>query len=127
MADVGGVITSQADLVWSLALALFAFELLIVRNWHHQTKGGRRIASIVALVGSIAALIVSMFFGYFTYGAVVELVRLPEDPTTEVNTQFEFVGTLAFWQAATFAIAVALTLALFFLNRKSVTGALTGE
>lgn len=127
MADVGGVITSQADLVWSLALGLFAFELLIVRNWHHQTSGGRRFASVVALVGAIAALIASMFLGYFTYGAVVELVRLPLDAAEKIEAQIAFVGTLAFLQAASFGIGLVLTLLLFFLNRKSVTGALAVE
>lgn len=126
MSDVGSVITSQADLLWTLALAILGFEIVLVRNWASGHWRIRRFWSFLLLAGSMGAFIVSMFQGYLTYGAVVELV-LPNLPDAEATARYKSAGGKAFAQLLWFGIGLLLFIILFVANPKAVSEAANGN
>lgn len=126
MSDVGSVITSQADLLWTLALAILGFETVLVRNWAGGQWRIRGFWSFLLLTFSMGAFVVSMFQGYLTYGAVVELV-LPTLQDSEAAARYKTAGVEAFWQFVWFGIGLLLFIILFVVNPKAVSEATNGN
>jgi hypothetical protein len=120
MSDVGSVITSQADLLWTLALAMLGFQIVLVRNWSNGHWRIRRWWSFLLLIGSMCAFAISMFLGYLTYGAVVELL-LPDLPDSEAKAMYKTAGGQAFNQLVSFGIGLLLFVILFVVNPKAVS------
>lgn len=125
MSNVGSVITSQTDLLWTLALAMLGFQIVMVRNWASGKWRIRRYWSFFLLAGSMAAFSVSMFQGYLTYGAVVEMV-LPSLPDTEMMAKYKTAGGQAFNQLLAFGIGLLLFIVLFVANPKAISEGANG-
>lgn len=125
MSDVGSVITSQADLLWTLALAVLGFEIVLARNWANGQWRIRTGVSFLLLASSMISLVISMCLGYLTYGAVVELL-LPNLTDAEAMAQYRAVGDKALNQLVTFGIGLVLFILLFIFNPKAISEASNG-
>lgn len=135
MADASGVITSQVDLLWSLALALLLFELYFVARFLDREGAlpGGYLSMFVASA-SILLLIASMTCGYLTYGAIVNIARCsPKDNgaidewcTEHGVTQasaFSDAELVAFLQFGTFAMGLLFFIFLFAKEPRAVAAA----
>jgi hypothetical protein len=135
MSDAGGVITSQVDLLWSVALALLLFELYFIARFLDRDGAlqGGWLSSVLA-GGSIFLLIVSMSCGYLTYGAVVTLARCSPNENGEVDTwctenaitqasAFSDAELVAFLQFGGFGLALLLFIILFVKEPRTVAAA----
>lgn len=136
MLEAGSVITSQVDLIWSVALALMLAEVYLVGRF---LEGGvamqRRIISWIVLFGSIGLQVISMLFGYLTYGSIVTMARCApvEDGTVEQwcndnaitqATAFSDAEFDSLIQFGGFGIGLLLFVLLFAIEPKAVAKAL---
>ena len=124
MDDVGNVIIAQADLLWTVSLALLIVEVLMVARFLTNPDKGLDGTAWVITGLSIGALGASMFLGYLTYGAVVEMVR-PVNTGAVADKSFQDAGDLARYQFALFAIGLLLFLLLFGMNAKKIGKAIS--
>ena len=123
MQEVGNVITAQADLLWSVALALLVVEVVLAARFLTKPDKGLDGLSWFLSGFSIVALLCSMFFGYLTYGSVVEMVKVAADADLAA-TSFEDARFSAFWQFALFAVGLGSFIGLFAFNAKQIGAAI---
>ncbi|WP_170545288.1 hypothetical protein [Ruegeria arenilitoris] len=124
MDDVGSVITSQVDLLWSVALAMLVSESYLIARFLTGRKETLGLIAKLALGGSIIGHFLSMVFGYLTYGSVVEMVRV-SDSGGEALQYYRDAAFSGVVQCGAFAVALLLFLAVFFLNSKVIGSALS--
>ncbi len=136
MLDAGSVITSQIDLIWSVALALMLAEVYLVgRFLEGDLAMQRRPISWIVLFGSIALQVVSMLFGYLAYGSVITMVRCAPDEGGTIEewcidncmtqaTAFSNAELDSLLQFAAFGIGLLFFVVLFAIERKAVSKAL---
>lgn len=135
MMDAGGVITSQVDLLWSVALALMLFEFYFIARLLDPAgtlAGGK--PSILLAGGSIVLLLISMFFGYLTYGAIVTMARCSPNGDGAIagwctnegvsqSSAFSSAELVAFIQFGAFGVGFVLFIILFAKEPKAVAAA----
>lgn len=117
MSAVSEAISAQADLLWSVALAALVAEVYLLARF--LARGWERLGLLAraALVFSVAAHAISMFCGYLTYGAVVELARVAAD-TSGAQQSYNDAMAAAFFQFVFFALGILTFVAAFFLNAR---------
>jgi hypothetical protein len=72
----GEVITSQVDLLWSVALAVLLAKIFLVGRFSVATaKLANKTLSWIFLIVGVVLQLSSMLFGYITYGAIVTMNR----------------------------------------------------
>lgn len=123
MADVASVISSQVDLLWSVALAVLIAEIFLVARFFANRLPDLGRLSLGLLLVSVVSFLASMMFGYFTYGAAVEIVKRAAEEKS-VTQSFNDAGMSAFFQFAFFAIGLLTFIVLFALNTRAIGGAI---
>ena len=126
MADVGSVITAQVDLIWSVALALLIAEIFMVSRLLVLNRELLGVFSWFVMILSVSGLSISMFFGYLTYGAVVEMVRQSSDLNL-TNQSFDDASSSALYQFIFFGAGLLFFLILFWINPKKMGKAAVGD
>jgi hypothetical protein len=126
MSEVAGVITAQVDLLWSVALALLVAEVYLLARFLAGGLGLLGPVSKFLLVLSVAALGISMLFGYLTYGAVVEMVRTAAE-NGDPKQSYADAAFSAVVQFVGFALGLLAFLVAFFLNARSFGKAMNDD
>ena len=136
MLDAASVITSQVDLIWSVALALMLAEVYLVGRF---LEGGvamrRQSLSWIFLIGSVFLQVASMFFGYLTYGSIVTMARCTPSENGRVDqwcmdnkitqaTAFSDAEFSSLIQFGGFGMGLLLFIILFAIESKAVSKAL---
>lgn len=139
MLEVGSVITSQVDLIWSVALALMLAKVYLVGRF---LEGGVAmqcgLISWMVLFLSIGLQVFSMLFGYFTYGSIVTMARCAPandgtieqwciDNSVTQATAFSDAEFDALIQFGGFGIGLLLFVLLFAIETGAVSKALTSD
>lgn len=136
MADASGVITSQVDLLWSVALALLLAEVYLIGRFFEGGVAMRRATlSWLFVFSSLVLQMLSMFFGYMTYGAMVTMARCSpsaagtleswctDNSKTQANA-FSDGELMALLQFGTFGLGLVLFVILFAMEPRAVALAL---
>jgi len=104
-------------------------EIFLLGKFFSGKFGKLGRLSTTLLFASMALLLVSMFFGYMTYGAAVELVRkasLHDDTQShnDVQQSFEDAGVSALAQFVSFSVGLLAFILLFAINAKVIGAAI---
>jgi len=139
MQAAGSVITSQADLLWSVALALMLAKFYLVGRFLSGSVT-MRFGSIswFMLFTSITMQVLSMFCGYLTYGAIVTMARCTPnkegivvkwciDRTITEASAYSNAEVVALLQFGGFGIGLVLFVILFAMETRAVAKALNSE
>ena len=123
MADVAGAINSQVDLLWSVALAMLIAEIFLVSRFLSDRLGKLSQLSMIMIGLSMLLLMVSMFFGYLTYGTTIMLMRLASTDG-DVDQSYDDAAMSALLQFVFFGLALIIFIVVFAMNCKIIGGAI---
>lgn len=139
MEAAGEVITSQVDLLWSVALAVLLAKIYLVGRFSEATArlSKKTISSVILYLG-VALQLSSMLFGYLTYGAIVTMNRCSPASDASVDEwciknsiaqvdSFADAGLTAFLQFLSFALGMLLLVLLFTLEKRTIASAIRSE
>lgn len=136
MQAAGEIVTSQVDLLWSVALAVLLGMIFLVGRFSDSRSGLRRRALSWFLLSVCVILqLFSMLFGYLTYGAIITMNRCTPDSAGAIDSwcsenslnqsqSFSDAGYLALLQFGSFLFGLIIFVVLFCLESKAVAKAL---
>lgn len=136
MQAAGEVVTSQVDLLWSVALAVLLGMIFLVGRFSESRSGlKKKVLSWFLLYVCVILQLSSMLFGYLTYGAIITMNRCTPNSAGEIdawcgenslnqNQSFSDAGFLAVLQFGSFGTGLIIFVVLYCLESRAVAKAL---
>jgi hypothetical protein len=113
LAALGELIGQQVDQLWSIAMAIIVAEIYIVCRFFNAN--GAKLGGwfpLVLLFVSIFLYMASLFCGYLTKGALIEMVKAGADGR-KAQDYYDAAAMVAFLQFVFLGIGIVLFVVLF--------------
>ena len=122
---VATLIAQQTDQLWSIAMAVIVAEIVTVcsffrdpsASWKWQLSEWLLLVSILFHGGSL-------FFGYLTKGALIEMVQAGAGPNS--RQYYNAAADASLWQFFLLVGGITLFVIVFWMKRSEVSGAILG-